>query len=338
MRAVRVVWVSVFAFVIVLHGRAAFAQEALEQEGPAEDDPEAQGPLEGHTTPGFAPGPGAQPEELPHARWNPDWRKAGFWDAVVVSAGSLFYIAESQIELGGNRASWTGPILFDRAVRDALRSETSGGRSTAGTISDVMMVGSLVHNVLFDNLFIAWVLHGEPELAWQMSVMNAEAYAIALSLTSLTKVASARARPMVQECTSDPLYSPDCQALDRYRSFFSGHSTVTAVGAGLLCAHHLNLPLYDGGVVDTGTCIMGIGLTLATGAMRIASDNHWATDVVTGHVVGFASGFLVPMLLYYNGSDEKSHGSGGASEGSRAVVLPMVGPDHIGVQATGFLR
>ncbi|MDD9939570.1 MAG: phosphatase PAP2 family protein [Myxococcales bacterium] len=297
----------------------------------SEDPVAVQQPPKG--LPGFAPGPGAQPEALPHPEWNPRWRKAGFWDAVVTSAGAILYVAESQIELGGNGADWLGPILWDDAVRDALRFKLSSGRKTAGTISDLMMIGSLVHNALLDNLLVAWAIHGEPELAWQMSLMNAEAYAIALSMTSLVKAISSRARPMVEECRADPLYSPDCQSLDQYRSFFSGHSAVTAVGAGLLCAHHLSLPLYDGGLLDAGTCAMGIALTMATGAMRIASDNHWATDVTTGHLVGFASGFLVPMLLYYN---ERDPGQAGSFD-RRVVLLPSVGPDQVGVQVVGSL-
>jgi hypothetical protein len=38
---------------------------------------------------------------------------------------------------------------------------------------------------------------------------------------------------------------------------------------------------------------------IATGALRIASDNHWATDVLVGHVSGYLAGYLLPTLLYY---------------------------------------
>lgn len=292
--------------------------------------------------PGFAPGPGAQPDPLPSPEWNPHWRKAGPWDVFVISAGSAFYVAQSLVELGGSRAQWEGPILWDDDVRDALRMETSGGRRTTGTISDLMMIGSLVHNAVFDNLVVAWAIHGNGELAAQMSLMNAEAYAIALTLTSVAKAVSGRARPMVAECEADPRYSPDCQSLNRYRSFFSGHSAVTAVGAGLLCAHHINLPLYDGGLADYGTCGVGIALTLATGALRIASDNHWASDVAVGHLVGFASGFLVPTLLYYRGNGPRSRPTVARGESparqaptGHTVVLPALGPTQLGLQARG---
>ncbi len=284
----------------------------------------------------LGPLPDVGPEPVTRVEWDPRWRTAGLWDAVIVSTGAIIILSDDELELGGDSSDWTGPILWDDAVRDALRLEVSGDRETAGTISDLMMVGSLVHNILVDNLIVAWVIHGERKLAWQMSVMNAEAYAIALSLTSIVKAATARERPLVEECESDPGYSVDCDFLDRNRSFFSGHSSATAVGAGLLCAHHLNVPLYDDGPLDVGTCIMGIGLTMATGAMRIASDNHWATDVTAGHLVGFASGFLVPTLLYYNYYDDDDERTWNRQT-LGATVLPAVSERQVGVRLVGWL-
>lgn len=270
-------------------------------------------------------------EPVTTVQWDPRWRTAGLWDAVIVGTGAIVIIGDNVLESGASEADWSRPILWDNSVRDALRIRVAGGRDTAATISDVMMMGSLIHNILFDNLVVAWAIHGEPKLASQMSMMNAEAYAIAMSLTSIVKNVTSRARPLVQECEADPTYSVDCETVNRNRSFFSGHASTTAVGAGLLCAHHLNVPLYDNGLLDVGTCVMGIGLTMATGALRIASDNHWATDVTTGHLVGFASGFLVPTFLYYTGDEEP----GSEASSTHALVLPAAGPNHIGLQLVG---
>jgi hypothetical protein len=276
--------------------------------------------------------PPAKAEPVTTVEWNPRWRTAGLWDAVVIGAGSVIIIGDNVLDAGSDEADWSRPILWDADLRDALRIRVSGGRDTAATISDTMMIGSLVHNLLFDNLVVAWAIHGEPKLASQMSVMNAEAYAIALSLTSIVKNVTSRARPLVEECEADPDYSVDCNSLNRYRSFFSGHASTTAVGAGLLCAHHLNVPLYDNGILDAGTCAMGIALTVATGAMRIASDNHWATDVHVGHLVGFASGFLVPTLLYYTEDDDEPEPE---ASGTHALLLPAAGRNYMGLQLVG---
>src|SRR5690606_36190453 len=72
-----------------------------------------------------------------------------------------------------------------------------------------------------------------------------------------------------------------------------------ATGAGLACAHHTHLPLYGGGIADLRACLGAVTLTLTTGALRIASDKHWATDVLTGHLIGFSVGYVLPSLLYY---------------------------------------
>lgn len=320
------------------------ATETPEPTAPEEAQPDARPSLElgDDADPSLGGFPVVSEEPVTHVEWNPRWRKAGFWDTAIVATGAIVIISDMQLEYGSNSADWSRPVLWDEDVRDALRLDVAGERDTAATISDAMMMGSLIHNVIFDNLVVAWVLHGQPELAGQMSIMNAEAYAIALSLTSIVKSVTSRARPLVEECDADPNYSRDCQSLSRYRSFFSGHAATTAVGAGLLCAHHLNVPLYDDGPLDVGTCVMGIALTMATGALRIASDNHWATDVTAGHLVGFASGFLVPTLLNYREGDHApernrdEHGSEAAS--GHVLLLPRVSESSVGLQLLGTLQ
>jgi membrane-associated phospholipid phosphatase len=245
-----------------------------------------------------------------------------------VGAGFSLFALEAFVPRRDS-AGWEGPILWDTALRDLVRQDVKSNRNTAATISDVMMTGSLVHNLLFDNLLIAWAVHGEPDVAWQMTVSGAEAYAIAFALTSWTKAAVGRQRPFQDRCEQDPGYSSSCDTPTAYRSFFSGHASTTGVGAGLLCAHHLNMPLYDGKVMDVGTCGLGIALTVATGMLRIASDKHWATDVAVGNLVGFASGYFVPTLLYYTDAEP--------SEAGDAAVVPAVSPDELGVRVIGLM-
>jgi membrane-associated phospholipid phosphatase len=52
-------------------------------------------------------------------------------------------------------------------------------------------------------------------------------------------------------------------------------------------------------IADLGACLGAITGTLITGALRIASDRHWATDVISGYLLGGAIGYLLPTLLYY---------------------------------------
>ena len=272
----------------------------------------------------------ARAQSLQTPRWQPEFRRAAPVDGAVIVTGGLLYFGDMLLIPRRTEAVWHGPILWDGAVRNAVRAEVRGQRETAADVSDVLFTGSVLHNLVFDNLLIALGLHQDPDLAFQLSVINLEAYAIAGALTGLIKTATGRERPFARECRSDPSYSELCGALTSYRAFFSAHAATTAVGAGLLCAHHLHLPLYDGGVVDVGTCGLGIALTLVTGALRIASDSHWATDVTTGHLVGFASGYLVPTLLYYEwgGGDDVTRGA----RGRHTALLPLVTSRALGAQ------
>ena len=268
--------------------------------------------------------PGAPTRE--QLEWKPHWHRANLWDGAVIVGGWSLYLAERTVLPRRSEAIWEGPILFDEPIRDVLRAHVRGDRETAETISDVMLTGSLVHNWLFAHLVVALALHQEPEVAWQMSVANAEAYAISFSLVSLLKTVSGRERPYVDECERDPEYSEKCGEGRGIRAFPSGHAAATATGAGLLCAHHTHLPLYDGGILDYGACGVGIAMTLLTATMRITADRHWATDVLFGHALGFSSGYLVPTLLYYTDPDP---------DPDDVALLPMVSPDRLALQIRG---
>jgi membrane-associated phospholipid phosphatase len=229
--------------------------------------------------------------------WHDHWSAVGLREYVtipllVAANFALPYIAPEQ------EADWTGPILFDRSVRDAVRLDGSGARSTAGAVSDALFVISYVHPLVIDNLLVTWWGHEAPRVAWQMSVINAQAYALTFAFNGATKRFTSRARPWVEGCDTDPT-GESCGSGGRYSSFYSGHAAVTATGAGLICAHHTQLSLYRNPMLDTGACLTAIAGTALTGGLRIASDNHWTSDVLVGHLMGYFSGYLLPTLLYY---------------------------------------
>ena len=69
----------------------------------------------------------------------------------------------------------------------------------------------------------------------------------------------ARERPWAQnaDCATSP-DSRECGSGGRNLSFYSGHAAVTATGAGLLCAHHTQLSLYQSDLLDGGTCALAV--------------------------------------------------------------------------------
>jgi len=71
---------------------------------------------------------------------------------------------------------------------------------------------------------------------------------------------------------------------DDYRSFFSGHSSITATAAttALWYAYHVKNPNKWAKPLGWTS----VGLSLTTGILRIISGKHYPSDVITGFAVG----------------------------------------------------
>jgi membrane-associated phospholipid phosphatase len=268
---------------------------------------------------GVQPGAaGARPADSHRLEWRPEWRRVGPPEYILtplLGAGILALRWSGAAE----QPNWSGPILHDDWTRDRLRLSTRSGRATAGTVSDALDFVAAGHVFLVDNLAVTALGDSNPTVAWQMLVINVQAYATAVFANRLTKRLTARARPYVEPCRADPDYDDNCGSESSFHSFYSGHATSSATSAGLICAHHTHLPLYGGGAADTAACLVAIGFTTATGALRISSDNHWATDVLVGHVSGYLAGYLLPTFLYYR----------------KPQTSPV--PEAAAVRATGFV-
>lgn len=262
--------------------------------------------------------------------WNPTWRKAGALDYALSLGLFAGYGAALLLPEPEDEADWRGPILLDGQARSLIGAEGLPARNLASLTSDVAFWLSIGH-VLADATLFAMVRHGAPDVGWEMLVMDAEAYSATLVLNAVFKRITSRARPYVDRCENDPSYDSKCGDRERFSSFYSGHAAVTATSAGLLCSQHKHLPLYGDGW-DTAACVNGIMMTSLTGALRIVSDRHWASDVVTGHVLGFASGFFLPELLHFRPATRDA-----SNDGARLLsVLPTLDETgSIGVRAFG---
>lgn len=232
-------------------------------------------------------------------RWQPGWRRVGIPEYVGMPSLFLGHFATRYLLPPVAEPLWTRPLLFDRQVRASLGLESRGGRQLAGDISDWVALASLSQPLLIDSALVAGLGDDNPDVAWQLGVISLQSFALTTFLNTVSKRAFARQRPYGAGCADDPSYSSDCESGDRFRSFYSGHAAITATSAGLVCAHHTHLPLYGGGIYDAAACIGALLGTITTGTLRVVADKHWATDVVVGHVVGLASGFVVPSLFYY---------------------------------------
>lgn len=226
-----------------------------------------------------------------------DWPK--FRTSEYVVTGVVGAAALGVFAFGKPRSSplWTGGILFDDAVRDAVRLRSPRARDRVRAISDITGIASLVLVLGVDSLTVPLV-RGSPEVAFQLLLLDAEAFAFNSLFTASTFYSTGRARPSWDDCRKDPTFDPLCSPHDT-ASFWSGHTSQAFAAAGLSCAHHAYAKLYGGGAPDAVACAGAIALSATTGTLRLLGDRHHATDVATGALVGFGFGYGMPTLLHY---------------------------------------
>jgi membrane-associated phospholipid phosphatase len=267
--------------------------------------------------------------------WREEWRRVNLVEYVSTGVFLTSSFVLLNIVPSAERERWSRPILFDSGARKLLALEARSARTTASTISDYLAIASTTQPLLIDNFAVTLVADRNPDVAWQMFVINAQSYAIAGAANTLTKHLTARERPYGIGCTEDPEYTSGCTTDERFKSFYSGHSAITATSAGLVCAHHTHLSLYGGGTADTAACLAAVGFTTGTGVLRISSDRHWASDVLIGHLSGYLVGYLLPTLVYYH--DIRLAPEMSRAGGMRVALQPVFFDGAVQLNAVGWL-
>jgi hypothetical protein len=64
-----------------------------------------------------------------------------------------------------------------------------------------------------------------------------------------------------------------------------------------------------------------IGVSAATGVLRLIYDEHWASDVIVGWVDGFLSGYVLPSVLHFGFRDGHAPGEVRSGELDMAPTL-----------------
>jgi hypothetical protein len=227
--------------------------------------------------------------------WDEDWPRFRSWEyaslGIMVGGIAVFSSADPRPNEG-----WNSTLPGDDWVREGLRAETRLKRTVAARASDVFLYALVAYPLVDAGLVSA--RNSEMNAGGQMALISAQSLAFTALTQRVISTASGRARPYARGCAEDPEYRRRCDTPDRNRSFFSGHTALAFTGAGLTCAHHLNVRHYGrvgGGIV----CGTALAMATATGALRIVSDRHYLSDVVVGAAWGFASGYLLPVALHY---------------------------------------
>ena len=218
---------------------------------------------------------------------------------------------------------WTGGILFDDAVRNALRVRSPGALRFVWTAADVLDSAEVAITVGIDS-FLVPLLRGSSDVAWQVTWMDLESYALDSIVTFALYDSVGRARPNYADCQRDPSLFDNCSTSPT-ASFPSGHVSEAFMTAGLSCANHGYLPLYGSPLLDALACARDVTLGTVDGLLRIMGDRHYATDVIAGAGLGFAFGYGVPVFLHYTARRARPS----------LAVAPLVG-QRVGLGVTGL--
>lgn len=254
--------------------------------------------LLGVSAPAFADGPVAV---LPDRSGNDltwHWSQFSTTDYVITGAGGAITLAAAIVK-PASKPAISGGILFDDDVRSALRPEGIQTRYTFRDASDVGLSLTVTWPFFVDSLLTAWWYRGSREVGQEMALIDLEALALSGAAQGIANVLVGRERPYGRDCGTPELPSSalDCQGSTRFRSFFSGHSTFSFTGAALICMHHFKNELL-GSPWDALSCAGGYAVAATTATFRVVSDVHYASDAITGALVGTLIGYGVPLLHY----------------------------------------
>lgn len=238
------------------------------------------------------------PIEAPHRlRFGPSFREVGPVDVAVTATVLGAWLG---LQLGVSLAEeprWQHVPALDRTTRDALVASSPGGRTNAALWSELLWFGPMLWAGTDTTIVPLATDRLNWDVAWQTTVISGEAFAATGLFARAGQIGFARERPDAAACREDEDHG--CGG-GRTASFPSGHAAGGMVGAGLVCAHHLELPLYGGQVQDIGACVVATTLATTGGVLRIVSDRHYLTDVLAGGGFGFAAGLGLPLLLHYH--------------------------------------
>jgi membrane-associated phospholipid phosphatase len=251
--------------------------------------------------------------------WDPSWRKFGVMNYVLTGVSIVGSASSSFVP--DPKDPWTKRNELDEWGRRTISVPSYEDGQWAQDTSDLLLSLNMAFPLLVDSLVVSYWYRRSPEVAGQTALIAVEAMAFGSMLQGITSAGVGRERPYGRDCgTKVDSDLPECSTNVRYRSFFSGHTTLGFASAGVTCTNHAVHHLFGDPVADGIAC--GATLTSATaiGMLRIVSQKHYVTDVLTGAAVGTVSGLGIPWLLHYGPlASVTSH----PETGLRWTVVPL---------------
>ena len=242
--------------------------------------------------------PGARLDARPAPTlWRRSWPEFSWGEGVATVAAGLatgYFLLQSP----PSEPRWQGGILFDDAVRDAVRLESATGRQRLRSVGDMPYYLAPLLPLIVDPLVVSWLLRDDPKLAYNLAFMGLEAFSYAGLTSFISTRLSVRERPDTTQCRLEHPDFEGCKA--DTEAFWSGHTSIVAASAGLVCANHQYVSLWGSTAADASACALAASGALLTAGSRLLADRHYASDVIVGMGVGFGFGYAVPVLLHYS--------------------------------------
>ena len=220
--------------------------------------------------------------------FNP-WLTYGSWGVFALGAG-LYFVPETESPRFPNN----DVNAFDHAIYSQFKSDEQLGT-----------FGSPLSFAIFPWMAtpVAMTLFRDSEPVWKRKTFIAmNAYMFTIGMQQLVSKVVARERPDGSD----------------YESFYSGHSANAFVTAGLIAADLLATRKGSGKYLAVIPYAVASGLAFS----RVYENKHFATDVLTGAVIGSLTGHL-----HYSMGMEKS--------GVQMTLSPSISPQHSGFTING---
>lgn len=233
---------------------------------------------------------------LPAQNDRPAWLGSGeifklepFTDGILFGTGLALngtYLLCDKV-LKTKDIAFDGNILDKSTVNGFDRPLMNAYSKTLDTTGDIFLLGALASPVLFA---------AAPNTEWfTIAAMYTETALIANGIKDITKLIVDRPRPYMY---FDGYPQKEIEERDWCKSFPSGHTTMAFTAAAF------NTYVFSKYFPDSPWRFVVAGgsyaIAVTTAALRLASGNHFATDVLTGAAIGTLCGFLVPYLHTLN--------------------------------------
>lgn len=207
------------------------------------------------------------------------------------TGGAIVVFAAFAVATDGppETCKWCGTNDFDDGIRNALRASSP---RPFGYVSHGLSLGA-VPLLAIGGIGLPALTDHELGRAGADVWILANTFVLTTGITDGIKRAVGRQRPAFHYGVQGDTEASN-HPVEANLSFFSGDTSwafsIAACGTTLAYLHGY----------ETAPWILGGGAVFATaaGVLRISADMHWATDVMTGALVGTAIGVSVPLALH----------------------------------------